>query len=58
VLEVAQQLHPAQQLELFTLLGNLLIGEGALPPAAAAGVKHLMGFANVTGGGGAGGGLS
>ncbi|KAI8464082.1 MAG: cytidylyltransferase family-domain-containing protein [Monoraphidium minutum] len=43
VLEVAQQLAPAQQLELLALLSSILLADGGLPPAAAAGVRALMG---------------
>lgn len=46
VLEVAQQLGPGQQLELLALLGNLLLGDGGLPPEAAADVRALLRHGN------------
>jgi hypothetical protein len=48
---MAQHLEPPQQLELFTLLSNLLLAQGLLPPAAADSVRALMVHANITGGG-------
>lgn len=49
VLEVVQHLTPLQQMELFAMIGNLLLGEGQLPPGAAVSVKALMQHANSTG---------
>lgn len=46
MLEVAQQLGPGQQLELLALLGNLLLGDGGLPPEAAADVRALLRHGN------------
>jgi len=48
VLEVAQQLDPPRQLELLAMLGNLLLGEGVLPAAAAENLKALIRHTNVS----------
>ncbi len=48
VLDDAQQLNDAQQLELFGKLGNMLIGEGLLPMRALDSVHAVLRAANTS----------